>query len=117
MAIISINKLKLSTIIGTKKEERIKPQQIIFDISFNCNSEKAGKTDDLKYAVDYNALSKRIINKLSKTKFFLLEKLAQETLDIVLEDKLIKEAKVTIYKPKALANADSVSITLTRKQK
>ena len=116
MATIEIQNLKLQTIIGTKEEERKNKQEVIINIKFDYDASKASKSDRIDDAVDYEALNEKIIQKVESSDFFLLEKLAGCLLDITLEDPLIKEAWVRVDKPKALRQADSVSVSLNRKQ-
>ncbi|MBF0384822.1 MAG: dihydroneopterin aldolase [Candidatus Omnitrophica bacterium] len=117
MASIKINNLKLSTIIGTKETERKTPQKIRIDISFDYDSGRAEGSDNLKDAVNYQAISDDISRRVKTSKFFLLEKLADEVCSILMSDKRIKLASVTVTKFKALRNADSVSATVTRARK
>ena len=71
---------------------------------------------DFGKAVDYKAITKKIIRFVEKSEFFLLEKLASKVLDIVMEDKKVKKAKVEVDKPGALRYAKSVSVTVTAKR-
>ena len=116
MAKISINKLKLSLVIGTKYRERNEKQDIFFDIIFDYNSDKVQKTDELNDAVDYHALADKIIKASESTHFFLIEKLADFVIDLIMEDSRIKSAKVIIYKPNAIPNAESISCQLSRER-
>ncbi|MFC1482816.1 dihydroneopterin aldolase [Candidatus Margulisiibacteriota bacterium] len=116
MASIKITNLRLKTIIGTNKWERKRKQRVVINISFDLKAKNASKTDNLNDSVNYKTLTKQIISFVKQSKYFLLEKLACEILKIVMTDKQIRYAEVTVDKPKALRYADSVSITLNSKK-
>jgi len=112
MAIIRITNLKLRTIIGIYGWERRKKQTVLINVTLQCNAAKAAKSDDINDALDYKTLSKKIIAAVLPSKFYLLEKLCQMVLDIVLENKQVRQATVRIDKPGALRFAESVSVEL-----
>src|SRR3989338_9838789 len=102
MATIRITDLTLKTIIGTNAWERTTKQKVVINICLDYNASLAAKTDNINYAVDYKQITKKIIEKVKKSKFYLLEKLTQSVLNIIMEDKRIKKASVCIDKPRAL---------------
>ncbi|MFA5060190.1 MAG: dihydroneopterin aldolase [Candidatus Omnitrophota bacterium] len=106
---IRITDLKVKAIIGINPWERKIKQNILLNITLQYNASKAIKNDNIVEAIDYKTLTKHIIREVSTSRFFLLEKLAQFTLDIVLSDSRIKSASVRIDKPLALRFAKSVS--------
>jgi len=114
MATIHIKNLKLRTFIGFQEWEKDKLQDIIINISFAYEADKASKSDDVHDAVDYKLITKKIIHMVENSKFNLLEKLANSILNIVLEPNAVKSAQVEIDKPHALRFADSVSITVQK---
>ncbi len=113
MAKIQITDLALRTIIGTNDWERKTKQDITINISLEYNSAKARASDRLEDAIDYKRLTKRIIQEVENSHFFLLEALSHFVLKIIMEDKRIKRATVRIDKPQALRFAKSVSIELS----
>ena len=117
MITIRITDLKLRAIIGIQNWERAKKQEVVINVAFSYNAAKAIQSDKIKDAIDYKALTKAIIQKVEKSRFFLLERLAADILNMVLKDRRIKEARVRVDKPLALRFADSVSVELSRKQK
>ena len=113
MAKIRITNLPLSVIIGTTPKERENRQTVHLDLSFEYDSAKPEQSDSLSDAVDYETLADKIIAKAQATRFQLIEKLARFILDIAMEDKRVLKASATISKPKAVSQADAVTITLT----
>ncbi len=116
MAKIRITDLLVRTIIGTNEWERDTRQDVVINIELAFDSSQASKTDDLKETVDYKSLTKRIIKEVEASQFLLLEKLTTFILDLVMQDKKVKEATVRVDKPHALRYAKSVSVELTGKR-
>jgi FolB domain-containing protein len=115
MARIRITDLTLKTIIGIFDWERIKKQTVIINIEIEFNASKAIRSDQVKDTVDYKVITKEIIRHIEASKYFLLEKMADSVLKIVLKDSKIKWASIRIDKPGALRYAKSVSVELEAK--
>ena len=113
MATIRITDLKLKAIIGTNAWERTTKQTVLINVAMEYDSRKAAQTDNIKYAVDYKTITKKIIKRVEAARFFLLEKLTDSILKLVMENKAVKKASVRVDKPKALRFASSVSIELS----
>ena len=113
MTTIRITDLKLKTIIGINGWERTTKQIIIINITLKYDAQKAIHTDNIHDAIDYKTLTKHIIKEVTRSKFFLLEKLTHAVLAIVMSSPKVKSAAVRIDKPKALRFAKSVSCELS----
>ncbi len=107
---IGIKNIKVDIIIGTLKHERVDPQPIEIDIEFKYDAKAAVENDDFKAAVDYKVLTDGIIDKIKHTKFFLLESLVAFIISEIKKNKLILSAKVQVRKPKALEEAEYISV-------
>jgi len=116
MAIIRITDLKLKAIIGINAWERKIKQEVIINLSLEFDSRQAARTDDIKHTIDYKALKRRIIDLIESSQYFLLEKLVEKVLDLIMTDKKVLKATVRIDKPRALRFAQSVSVESTRKR-
>ena len=114
MATIYITDLRLRCIIGANDWERDHKQDVVINIDIEFDATKSSESDDLKDTLDYKTVTKKIIEEVEASQFFLLEKLVSKVLDIICEHPLVEEARVKIDKPGALRFADSVSIELTR---
>ncbi|MFY0658709.1 dihydroneopterin triphosphate 2'-epimerase [Neptunomonas sp.] len=113
-AIIRITNLRLRTYIGFNPEEREKQQDVIINIVIHYPAENAYETDNVKDALNYKTVTKKIIKHVEDGRFLLLEKLVADVLEICTEHHWVKFAAVTIDKPHALRFADSVSLTLEK---
>jgi len=112
--IIRIKNLRLRTVIGINDWERDLLQDIILNIEFEFDSDAAAKSDDIKDTVDYKTLKRKIIKYVENSKVFLLEKMADDILNILFKDPKVQSAQVEVDKPNALRYTDSVSVVASR---
>lgn len=111
---IIISGLKVDTIIGTLPEERDRKQTLLIDLELYLSLQKAGKSDDLFDSVDYSLIESEIIVMSEKSKFFLLERFAEEAADICLKEELVSSVKVQVSKPGALKHSANVMVCIER---
>lgn len=111
---IIINGLKVDTVIGTLPEERDKKQNLLIDLELYLSLQKAGKSDDLFDSVDYSLVESEIIVLGEKSKFFLIERFAEEVADICLKEELVSSVKIQVAKPGALKHSRSVAVCIER---
>ena len=78
---------------------------------------KAGKSDEIDDALDYKKIGKSVINLVSNSSFFLVEKMAEEIAKLVLKNKNISELRLRVEKPGALRGSKSVGVEILRCQK
>jgi len=113
MATIRITNLRLRTIIGIHGWEREHKQDIVINVTITFDTAEANQSDNIEDTLDYKKITKRIIKEVEASKFFLLEKLTNMVLQIVMEYPRTNKATVRIDKPLALRFADSVSMELS----
>ncbi len=109
---ITIKRLRTKTIIGTKSSERKRKQPIIVDLVIWYDAQRAARSDKLAEALNYQELADHIKKEIEASRFYLLEKLADDVLKIVMQYKPVKKARVHIEKPDALPYAKSVSLEI-----
>lgn len=112
MAIIRIKNLLVRTIIGFNPDERVNRQDVIINLEIEVDISKAVSTDDQDGIYNYKTITKSIIAFVSESKYFLLEKLTHEVLQLVMSDPRVLRARIEIDKPQALRFTDSVSVQL-----
>jgi len=99
---ISIKGIQAHGYHGLLEDERKNGQLFIVDVEVELDLSKAGKSDDIKKSVDYNALAILIHNEITGPAVNLIESLAHRIGIKALETfKEIDEIKVTVHKPKA----------------
>jgi D-erythro-7,8-dihydroneopterin triphosphate epimerase len=116
-ASIRIENLKIKTLIGIEEWERCRKQEVIIHITLDSDLSSLKKdSPQVDSILNYKTLTKKIIHAVEESRFFLLEKLTEHILNLVMEDKKVLSATVKVDKPKALKFADSVSIEMTAKR-
>jgi len=116
MATIRITNLSLRAIIGIHDWERKHKQDIIINVTIDFDETHAAQSDNIDDTVDYKTITKNIIKFAENSECYLLEKLTDQILNIVMENQKIDAATVQIDKPHALRFAESVSMELHRKR-
>jgi D-erythro-7,8-dihydroneopterin triphosphate epimerase len=112
---IIISNLKVDTVIGTLPEERGKTQTLLINLELHLPLQKAGRSDDLFDSIDYSQIESKIVEMSKKSKFFLIERFAEEVADICLKENLVSHVKVEVAKPGALKHSDKVAVCIERK--
>ena len=111
---ITIKDLHLRTIIGINEEERRNRQDVLINIVMDVDMRRAGASDDIDDAVNYRTITKRIIQLVENSRFYLVEKMAAEIAVICLDDPRVERVRVTVEKPGALRFARSVGVAIER---
>ena len=111
---INIKDLHLRAVIGINEEERRDRQDVLINIVMEVDVRRAGESDDIDDAVNYRTITKRIIQLVENSQFYLVEKMAAEIAAICLSDPRVDHARVTVEKPGALRFARSVGVTIER---
>jgi D-erythro-7,8-dihydroneopterin triphosphate epimerase len=113
---IVIKDLLLRCLIGINEWERKEKQDVMINIVIWCDLKEAAKTDDINRTVNYKDISKEIIRLVEKSKFLLIETLAEEIAQVCLEHDKVKRVNVTVEKPGALRLARTVGVEINRKK-
>jgi len=113
---ILIKDLLIRGIIGIHDWEREKKQDILINIVMEADCRPAGLSDDFKDAVDYRAVTKKVLVLVENSSFFLVEKLAAEIAEICLEDERVEMARVQVEKPGAVRFSQSVGVEVERRR-
>jgi FolB domain-containing protein len=113
---ILIEDLLLRTIVGINDEEREKPQDVVINITLFADLSKSCQSDAIEDTVDYKFIKTEVIDLVENSKFFLVEKMAQEIADICLKPKQVLKTIIRVEKPGALRFARSVGVEITREK-
>ncbi len=107
---VFIEALMLNAIIGIRPAERITPQPLSIDIRMALDCSMAARSGNIEDSVSYSDVARRVEAFVIERKFELLETLAYETAQLLLEDQRLQSATVTARKPEAVSNADAVGV-------
>jgi FolB domain-containing protein len=114
--VILIKDLLLRAIIGINPEERRNRQDVLINITLYVDTRAAGTSDAIEDAVNYRTITKRVIELVEASQFYLVEKLAAEIAAICLDDPRVERARVRVEKPGALRFARSVGLEIERRR-
>ncbi len=116
MALIRIQDLNVRALIGAHSWERTNRQDLVVNITIEYDASKASKSDQLKDALDYDALTNQVVRTIERSRYQLLEKLAFKLLEGIMKDRRILSAVVRLDKPHAIAAAKCVSFEISAQQ-
>lgn len=111
---ILIEGLSARCIIGVNNDERTERQDVVIDIDLYTDMTKPGRTDDIRDAVNYKEVKKKVLALVESSSFFLIEALAEAILRLCLEDKAVEKVRIRVDKPLALRFAKTVGVEITR---
>lgn len=117
MDIVYIRDLRIETIIGIFAWEREVLQTVSLDLEMATDIRTAAASDDIKDALDYKAISKRLIRFVSESDFQLIEALAEAVAGIVRDEFGVSWLRLRISKPGALRGAQDVGLVIERGQR
>lgn len=111
---IEVHDLLVRCIVGINPEERVKKQDVVINLTLFSDMSRAGASDDIDDALNYKTLTKRIIDHVEESSYFLIEKMAQSIADIALHEFGVERVVVSVHKPGALRFARSVGVVIER---
>tara|TARA_B100001113_G_scaffold317961_1_gene285691 strand:+ start:995 stop:1342 length:348 start_codon:yes stop_codon:yes gene_type:complete len=111
---VFINNLQVETIIGIFSWEREVRQVVSVDLVMEFDNKQAAKSDDIEDALDYKKIGKRVSNYVERSKFKLVERLAEQIAKLVLKEFPVSNLTVSVTKPGALRGSESAGISITR---
>ena len=111
---VLIKNLQVETIIGIFNWEREVRQVVSIDLEMEFDNKVAAKSDDIENALDYKKIGKRVSSYVERSKFKLVERLAEQIAKLVLKEFPVSSLTISVTKPGALRGAESVGISITR---
>ena len=113
---VLITNLILVMSVGIHDFEKVKKQEVKFNISIDVNSLLAPIENELKSIVNYETIIK-VITKLTKNKHYeLLETLAEDIFFQLFKNNNNKKIKLKIEKTQIIKNTSSVGIEIIKKR-
>lgn len=111
---ILIEALSVDTVIGVYDWERSIQQSLSLDLALATDIRSAAATDDLRLTLDYAAICKRIQQFADEHQFALVETFAERLATCLRAEFPISWLRLTLRKPGAVPNAQSVGLEITR---
>ncbi len=113
---IFIEGLETRCIIGIFDWERKVKQKILIDLMFPADVRRAAKKDRIEDAVNYKAIAKAILSHTQKSRYQLVESLAESIAGLCLKKFRLPEVTVRISKPGAIRGSKNVGVQITRRK-
>ena len=114
--VIRIDKIVARGKHGVTEVEREQCLPLELSVELCMDLTKPGQTDDIDDTVNYSTLHRTIVAVVETQSRHLLERLAEDVIEVIFDDKRVRQATVCIRKPERLGGA-TPSVTLVRRNK
>lgn len=114
---VLIEGLTVFTIIGVYHWEQTVKQKLVLDIEMDWDNRLAASTDSIDFCIDYARVSQAIIEHLSQHHFALIERVAEEVANLIINTFSVPKVKIKVSKPDAVAMADNIAVLIKRERK
>jgi dihydroneopterin aldolase len=112
--IVFLRGLRIETVIGIYDWEKDIKQPVILDIEMSADVAKAAATDRIEDALDYKAVSKRLKQFVSDSRFELVETLAERCAQIIRDEFAVGWVRLSVNKIGAVSGAQDVGVRIER---
>ncbi|WP_350305426.1 bifunctional dihydroneopterin aldolase/7,8-dihydroneopterin epimerase [Photorhabdus viridis] len=116
MDIVFIEELAVITTIGVYGWEQTIKQKLVFDIEMGWDNKRASSSDNVEHCLDYAKVSEAIINHVENQNFALVERVAEEVADLLLNRFNSPWVRIKVSKPRAVAQSCQVGVIIERKK-
>ncbi|OMQ23720.1 bifunctional dihydroneopterin aldolase/7,8-dihydroneopterin epimerase [Serratia oryzae] len=114
MDIVFIEELTVITTIGVYDWEQTIQQKLVFDIEMGWDNRQAATSDDVDHCLSYADVSDAIIQHVQSQRFALVERVAEEVSEILLQRFKSPWVRIKVSKPGAVAQASRVGVIIER---
>jgi 7,8-dihydroneopterin aldolase/epimerase/oxygenase len=114
MDYIFISELKVEVLVGVYEWERVKPQPIQLDISFDLPGAKAFTSDKIRDTVDYSVVVARLREVLAAKHHNLIETVAEEVAHTLINEFKVPKVKVRAAKLAVIKGVKQVGVEIER---
>jgi dihydroneopterin aldolase len=114
MDTVFVKDLRFKTIVGIWDWERQMPQTVSIDLEMGWDVKPAAQSEDIKDALDYKKVSKRVEQFVTESKFQLVETAADSIAEMVMDEFSVPWIKVAIHKPYAVTKSKAVGVVVER---
>lgn len=114
MDIVFIEQLTVMTVIGVYDWEQDRQQKLVFDIEMGWDNRPAARSDDVADCLSYADVSETVLSFVSSNRFALVERVAEEVADLLLQRFSLPWVRIKLSKPGAVPQANSVGVIIER---
>lgn len=113
---IKIKDFKLKTNLGIYDWEKNFEREIIINLELEIKDSQALQSDKIEDTVDYELIYNQIKQLIFSKKFNLIERMAQEIVDLIMLDSRINKCKIEIDKMNIFEEVRSCAVSLESKR-
>ena len=111
---IVLTDLRVDAVIGIWDWEKRNSQSISIDLEMQTDTKKISQSDSIEDALDYKAVSKRAKQFIQDSQFNLIETLAENLAQIILEEFDVQWLRLSISKPYAIRDSKNIGVCIER---
>ena len=112
--VVFVKGLKIEVVIGVYEWERAITQPLLIDIAMETDISRAAVSDDVSDALNYKEVCDDVSAWCQAIKAKLLEHLAGQIADKLIEKYGCHKITLSVAKPTAIEQADAVGVQITR---
>jgi len=116
MDIVFLHGLRVDTVIGIWDWERRLKQTLILDLDMGADLSIPGRSDSISDTIDYKSVTKRIFKLADESAFLLVEALAENIADILLNEFGLSWVRIKINKQGAVRQVRDVGVIIERRR-
>lgn len=114
MDIVFIEQLTVFTTIGVYDWEQGIQQKLVLDVEMAWDNRLAARSDNVNDCLSYADVSEAILTHLTGSRFALVERVAEEIADLLMNRFNSPGVRVKVSKPGAIAQAAQVGVRIER---
>ncbi len=114
MDIVFIRGLRIETTIGIYDWEKAIRQPVVLDLEMASDIARGAASDRIEDALDYKAVSKRLKEFVSESRFELVETLAERCAGLILAEFGVPWLRLTLNKIGAVTDSEGVGVIIER---
>jgi dihydroneopterin aldolase len=111
---VYLHGLTVDTVIGIYAWERETNQTVVLDLELAVDIRAAAASEDIQCTVSYQAVAERLTCFIESSEFLLIETMAEQVAQLVLDEFPIDRIRLKLGKPAAIANARDVGVMIER---
>jgi dihydroneopterin aldolase len=111
---VFIEGLTIETVIGIYDWEREIRQRVILDVEMKTDIRLAAQNEDIEHTLNYKAVCDRLVEFIEASEFLLVETMAEEIAQLIMNDFGVSGLMVKVIKPDAIPKARGVGVKIVR---
>lgn len=114
MDIVFIKQLQVDTVIGVYDWEKAIQQRLLLDIALFTDVTAAADKDDIRLTLDYAVIAEKVTALITAQPIELIETVAERVAAMLLSEFATEKVEVTVSKPSAVPQAQTVGVQIVR---